>query len=143
MNDTSSSQPVRVFHACESPACPHQDIVRIAQRVYDGEHIGRKRCCNIICTGDRHIRELNARFRNIDAPTDILTFAFDEDTFLGEIYISLQRCDAQAPEYGLSYTGEVCRMVVHGLFHLLGYTHAAAHTQQEMERKEQAYLALI
>lgn len=82
------------------------------------------------------IQELNSTYRQIDNPTDVLSFAFDEaDTdfvlpdqeempdLLGDIYISVERAAEQSVEYGHSLERELCYLAVHGLLHLLGYDH--------------------
>ncbi len=74
------------------------------------------------------IRELNKEFRDIDAPTDVLSFpTLDFDmpgySMLGDIIISLERATAQAEEYGHSLLRELCFLSVHSALHLLGYDH--------------------
>lgn len=66
---------------------------------------------------------MNRRFRERHAPTDVLAFDFEEEDFLGEVYISLDRAREQAKEYGVDEKEELRRLVVHGLLHLLGYNH--------------------
>jgi len=95
---------------------------------------------DIVLSGDSLLRKLNKKFRRKDKPTDVLSFAFNEPGFLGEIYISLDRAKKQAREYGLSFRDEIRRLMVHGLFHLLGYTHYRKKTRSAMEKKESVYL---
>ena len=85
---------------------------------------------------DEGIRELNKRFRNMDKPTDVLSFPLldyegeSEEPFfdelchnLGDIVISLERAMAQANEFGHSFEREVAFLTAHSMLHLLGYDH--------------------
>ena len=85
---------------------------------------------------DEGIRELNKKFRNMDKPTDVLSFPlldyegeseepfFDELChYLGDIVISLERAMAQANEFGHSFEREVAFLTAHSMLHLLGYDH--------------------
>ena len=82
------------------------------------------------------IHKLNKEYRNVDRPTDVISFAFldgDEDrnkklhgkgpVTLGDIYISVDKAKAQAEEYGHPLERELSFLFVHGLLHLLGYDH--------------------
>ena len=98
-------------------------------------------CAVAVCLADdREIQAVNREQRDIDRPTDVLSFpAFDlepgekpqavwadPDTglvFLGEMMLSLERAREQAAEYGHSLEREVCYLAVHSVLHLLGYDH--------------------
>jgi len=77
---------------------------------------------------------LNLRFKGREGPTDVLAFDFGEDDFLGEVYVSADRAREQSVEYGITETEEIKRLVVHGILHLLGYSH------DEMKAKMDRYL---
>jgi probable rRNA maturation factor len=80
---------------------------------------------------DSYIRELNNKYLKRDGPTDVLAFPIDDqespqngtDKILGDVYISLDRAKEQSIEYQVPFHQEVSRLMLHGLFHLLGYTH--------------------
>ena len=86
---------------------------------------------NVIIVSLNKIHELNKTYRNIDRPTDVISFALEDDeTFiktdyrvLGDIYICLDKAREQAIEYGHSFKREICFLSIHGLLHLLGYDH--------------------
>jgi probable rRNA maturation factor len=89
----------------------------------------------IIITDDEVIRNLNARYRDIDAPTDVLSFEADlpgEPVYLGDILIAYPYTAAQAAEGGHAVIDELRLMVVHGALHLLGYDHAEPADKDEM-----------
>ncbi len=78
--------------------------------------------------GNRTIRGLNARFRDRDCPTDVLSFSYggdgDEETpYLGDIVIAVDVACSNAVSRKIPPDIEVRRLLVHGLLHLLGYDH--------------------
>jgi len=85
---------------------------------------------NIVFVTDRRIHVLNRRFLKRDRPTDVIAFNYaeprlpGEPRLLGEVYVSRDRARAQAREYGVSNASELRRLVLHGLLHLLGLSHA-------------------
>ena len=86
---------------------------------------------NIIFVGLEEIHEINKTYRNVDRPTDVISFALEdtddvtvyEERVLGDIYICLDKVHEQAKEYGHTEIREMAFLIVHGLLHLLGYDH--------------------
>ena len=83
---------------------------------------------SIVFVNNEKIHEINKTYRNVDRPTDVISFAFldnfdIDDTSLGEIYISVDKIKEQAISYNHSELREECFLLVHGLLHLLGYDH--------------------
>ena len=86
---------------------------------------------NVIIINDDSIHEINKKYRGIDRPTDVISFALEDEKqidvpevrILGDIYISYDKVISQALEYGHSKKRELCFLGVHGLLHLLGYDH--------------------
>lgn len=107
---------------------------------------------DIVLTDDAQLQRLNASFRNIDRPTDVLSFSMtqgqpliagdEEDQVAGEIYVSLERARSQAVEYDASLTEELGRLLVHGLLHLAGYEHDTEESLRFMENETQRFLDL-
>lgn len=89
---------------------------------------------------NRQIKELNKRFRDIDRPTDVLSFPasdnFDAsvDPNLGDIAIAVELAESQALENKLEFDREIAQLILHGLLHLHGYDHET--DQGEMNRLE-------
>lgn len=78
----------------------------------------------IAFVSDKNIRKLNQQFRQIDKPTDVLSFPDDEqETNLGDIAISVETAAAQAKDNGLTFENEIAQLILHGLLHLSGYDH--------------------
>ena len=87
------------------------------------------------------LRELNRSWRKADYDTDVLSFSLSEENALdGEIYVSLDFARTHCRTYGATYIEEVCRYIVHGMLHLLGYEDDTATGAQIMRRKEDQYL---
>lgn len=95
---------------------------------------------NIIIINNEEIHKINKEYRGIDRPTDVISFALeDDDTFvqmeqriLGDIYISIDKAREQANEYGHSLLRELCFLTIHGILHLLGYDHMEPEDEKVM-----------
>ena len=99
------------------------------------------------------IRDLNRRYRGIDRPTDVLSFAITEGEelagpagqreLLGDIIISVERAEEQAENFGHSARRELVFLMVHGMLHLLGLDHQEEAERLFMEAKQRQVLALL
>ena len=98
---------------------------------------------------NKEIHELNKMYRGIDRATDVLSFPMlSDDEFeieleeksLGDIVISLERAFEQSIDYNHSFEREVCFLVCHSMFHLLGYDHDTEENTKEMRAKEEYIL---
>ncbi len=104
---------------------------------------------NIIIVDEKKIHELNKNYRNIDRPTDVISFALEDDDtvispegirILGDIYICIEKVHSQAKEYGHSFERELTFLAVHGLLHLLGYDHMTKKDEEIMFKKQEEVL---
>ena len=126
---------------------PYEDIIRdVVNESLDYEKCPYEAEVNVILTDNQAIQEINREHRQIDAPTDVLSFPmvdyeapsdFDhvedavEDYFnpetgelmLGDIVISVDKVEEQAEKYGHSQTRELAFLVAHSMLHLCGYDH--------------------
>ncbi|MBU1141188.1 MAG: rRNA maturation RNase YbeY [Firmicutes bacterium] len=84
----------------------------------------------IIFVTQQAIHDMNMTYRDIDRPTDVLSFINDDadDDSLGDIFISIEQARIQAVDYGHTFEREIGFLAVHGYLHLLGYDH---HTKAE------------
>ena len=104
---------------------------------------------SVLVSGDATLHQLNRDYRDVDAPTDVLSFADDEEAdvestafvrapgaprYLGDLAISYERVVAQAAEYGHSRERELAFLTVHGMLHLLGYDHERGREDQAAMR---------
>jgi probable rRNA maturation factor len=113
---------------------------------------------SILLVDDENIREINREHRNIDKSTDVLSFPmiemyegtmvsnegdFDLDEnllLLGDIVISMEMVKKQAEEFRHSFERELCFLVTHGVFHLLGFDHEHPEEEKIMIGKQEAVL---
>lgn len=134
----------------------------VAEKVLDMEKCPWDAQVNLVLTDNEEIQRVNTEFREIAAPTDVLSFPmipfetpadyaiveedesyFDLDTdelLLGDIMISVDKVFAQAEEYGHSVTREFCFLVAHSMLHLLGYDHMTPEEAVVMENKQRTAL---
>jgi probable rRNA maturation factor len=121
----------------------------------------------LLLVDNEAIRQLNREYRNIDSPTDVLSFALQEKTeeepdiyfdeedtaddnfpeelgnMLGDIVISVERAREQAAEYGHSLEREMVFLAVHGTLHLLGYDHDTEEQTRSMREMEEKIMNSI
>lgn len=114
---------------------------------------------NVLFTDNNGIHEMNKEYRQIDRPTDVLSFPMLEydqagnfdfledesyDNFhpetgeliLGDIVLSCEKIKEQAKEYGHSELRELCFLVAHSMLHLFGYDHMEDTEREQMERMQ-------
>lgn len=138
---------------------------KVAQQILDSENCPYEASVNLVITDNEEIKRVNAEFRSINAPTDVLSFPmipfetpadysvvedqdeyFDLDTdelLLGDVMISVDRVFSQAEEYGHSTEREFSFLFAHSMLHLLGYDHMEPEEAAVMEAKQaQALKAL-
>ncbi|MBQ5400162.1 MAG: rRNA maturation RNase YbeY [Treponema sp.] len=108
----------------------------MAELGYDGEEV------SVLFCGDSFIQNLNREYRNIDAPTDVLSFedggSYTDDEgkswlCVGDIAISLETLPKNAEYFGVSQNEELKRLLVHGLLHLHGMDHGDEHVEKDRE----------
>ncbi|MCI9233046.1 MAG: rRNA maturation RNase YbeY [Bacilli bacterium] len=105
---------------------------------------------NIILIDNQNIHKMNLEYRGIDRPTDVISFALEDDKvflnvegiprILGDIYISIEKAKEQAELYGHSFTRELSFLAVHGLLHLLGYDHMEKEDEKVMFDRQELIL---
>ena len=116
---------------------------------------------DVLVTSDDGIHEINRTMRDVDRPTDVLSFPeftltpgelpspedADPDTGLvplGDMVLSLERVRAQAKEYGHSNRREMSYLVTHSVLHLLGYDHLdEGPMKRQMREREEALMSLL
>lgn len=123
-----------------------EDLRCVAAEVLHQEGVKGEIELSLVITDDEAIRQLNRRFRGVDAPTDVLAFGAgaeerfvsppDSPPYLGDVVISYQRAQAQAEEWGHPVAEELKLLVVHGILHLLGYDHQEEADAQKMRERE-------
>ena len=99
-------------------------------------HVGKDAEVSIVLTNDAKIHQLNKTYRNIDKPTNVLSFELDDDILLGDIYISFDTVLRECKDENISFEDHAAHMIVHGVLHLQGYDHISDKDAKIMENKE-------
>ncbi|MBM4762332.1 rRNA maturation RNase YbeY [Bacillus sp. B15-48] len=108
---------------------------------------------SVTFVSNERIREINREYRQKDLPTDVISFALEEEgegelkvvggdlpRILGDIIISTAKAREQAGEYNHSFMRELGFLTVHGFLHLLGYDHETEEDEKEMFTRQREIL---
>lgn len=136
-----------IFNETEETVNEIEDVKKVLTKAIEVEDVGPV-CFNVILVNNEYIHELNRDYRHIDRPTDVITFALEDNKdfpgydvrILGDIYISLEKAHSQAEEYGHSFKREICFLAVHGFLHLLGYDHMEKEEEKIMFARQELIL---
>ena len=123
-------------------------IRRCCHAVLELENFQEPAEISVTFTDNEGIRKLNSQYRNIDSPTDVLSFPMGEngeyDTnletgakILGDVVISVEKAVEQAEAYGHSLQREIGYLTAHSVLHLLGYDHVENLEKVRMREKEE------
>ena len=141
---------------------PYADLLRqVIPAALEAEGVAVPWEVDVLFTDDEGIHQINLEQREVDRPTDVLSFPmFDlrpgehptgEDADpgtglvpLGDMVISLERAQAQGEEYGHGTRREVAYLAVHSVLHLLGYDHMdEGPMKAQMREREEAILGQL
>jgi probable rRNA maturation factor len=100
---------------------------------------------NFILCSDAYLLAMNQQYLKHDTYTDVITFDNSEGLkmILGDIFISIDRIQENAKTFKGSLQQELCRVMIHGTLHLLGYKDKGKAAKTLMTQKEDQYLALL
>ena len=123
----------------------HKTIIKnwvVATIDAEGYHLAE---LNFILCSDEYLLRINQDYLQHDDYTDVITFdnADEPKTLLGDIFISLERIKENAGNYHSSVLKELCRVMIHGTLHLLGYKDKSVAAKKEMTAKEDFYLSKL
>lgn len=142
----------------------YDDVIkRVVEKTLSTEKCPYEIEVNVLLTNNEEIHETNYNFRNIDRPTDVLSFPMvdyelpsdfslvdespegylnpeTDELVLGDIMISIDKVYEQAEEYGHSTKREFAFLIAHSMLHLLGYDHIDDDEREIMEAKQEAIL---
>ncbi|MEC3797578.1 rRNA maturation RNase YbeY [Bacillus velezensis] len=130
-----------------------QEVEKLLHFAAEKEGVQDQAEVSVTIVTNEEIRELNRDYRGKDTPTDVISFALEEEgedeveivgadmpPVLGDIIISADRTKEQAEEYGHSFMRELGFLAVHGFLHLLGYDHMTKEEEEEMFSKQKDLL---
>lgn len=112
------------------------DFNRIARAAAVAAHADKGARISITLTDDKNIHKLNKEYRDIDRPTNVLSFELGDAQLLGDIFISLDTVADEAARQNISVHDHAAHMVVHGVLHLMGYDHINDNDAARMELME-------
>ncbi len=142
----------------------YDSIIRqVVEEALDYEECPYEAEVSVLLTGNEEIRELNREYREMDRPTDVLSFpmlefrrpsdfsrveeefcdSFNPETgelLLGDIILSVDKIEEQAAAYGHSKERELAFLVAHSMLHLCGYDHMEDDERMVMEKKQEEIL---
>jgi probable rRNA maturation factor len=122
-------------------------LTRLAENICRSEGVSGAVEVSVLFCDDPFIKELNARYRRVDRPTDVLSFrqgqpAPHEPEPLGDIVISLETVERHCSGERGDMRAEIKLLFCHGLLHLLDYTHADGPSRRTMASKQAEYLGI-
>ena len=100
---------------------------------------------NFIFCSDAYLLHMNQQYLNHDTYTDVITFDNSDElkTIVGDIFISIDRIRENATEFKRTFSNELCRVMIHGTLHLLGYPDKTKAAKAIMIGKEDLYLSRL
>ena len=126
-------------------------MMKAAEICIDAENIDVDRSeISVTFVDMEEIHQLNRDYREVDSPTDVLSFPqFDDlndlpedgEIALGDVVICKQKAEEQAEEFGHSFEREIIYLFVHSVLHLLGYDHMDEDEKKIMRRREEEVMA--
>ncbi|MGG4366035.1 rRNA maturation RNase YbeY [Bacillus subtilis] len=130
-----------------------KEVENLLQFAAEREGVQDQAEVSVTIVSNDDIHQINKEYRAKDAPTDVISFALEEEgegeieivgaempPVLGDIIISADRTREQAEEYNHSFKRELGFLAVHGFLHLLGYDHMTKEEEEEMFTKQKELL---
>ncbi|NNJ29114.1 rRNA maturation RNase YbeY [Lacrimispora defluvii] len=144
---------------------PYEEIITsVVEEAIDYENCPYEAEVNVLITDNQDIQQINQEYRNIDSPTDVLSFPMIEyespsdfdhleeesydsinpetgELLLGDIVVSVDKVEEQAEKYGHSIERELAFLIAHSMLHLFGYDHMQDEERLVMEQKQEEILS--
>ncbi|WOO86930.1 rRNA maturation RNase YbeY [Mollicutes bacterium LVI A0039] len=130
-NHASEADNVNVINDNDYPHISESAILEYFGYLQERTN-GNKKGITVVFLDTDAIHDLNKQFRDIDRPTDVLTFVEDTEDYLGDILVCYDYIGKQAAEYGHSFKRELFFLLTHGYLHLIGYDHIEPEEEKEM-----------
>ena len=155
---------IEFYNEIQEDLILEEDLTRFVNACLEAIHPEFEVLVTITVTDNEAIRQVNREQRDIDKPTDVLSFPmlfyrepevlaqplgdydYDPETHkvvLGDILLSKEKIMEQAEEYGHSFAREIHYLTLHGILHLFGYDHMVEDDKKIMRQKEKEILAAI
>lgn len=138
------------------PNTQFEELIKLVVRTcFETEKLDRTDLyLSVTLSGEEYIHKINKEYRDVDRPTDVLSFPMFEreeipkdangiPEVLGDIIICIPIVEKQAIEYNHSFKRELAYMMVHGFYHLMGYDHMQEDDKKIMREKEENILSKL
>lgn len=130
---------INIFNKYGNIKFDYEKIVSDITKVFS-EVERKKKCISLILINNNEIHAMNKKYRELDYPTDVLSFPEIEEDYMGEIFVSVDKVYSQAKEYDHSNEREFAFLLTHGVLHLLGYDHLESEDEKRMFTKQEEIL---
>lgn len=137
INETESQISKKIFEDV------FKRFAKVLKKKIDSKLGDRTGFVDLVLNNDKAIQALNLEYRDMDEPTDVISFAYLEvtdykkgggDIIVGDIFISVDTAKRQAKERKVKLEDELEVLFVHGILHLLGFNHKTKKQEAEMEK---------
>ena len=134
-----------------------EEVEKLLQFAADALEVKDQAEVSVSIVSNEEIHQINKEYRGKDAPTDVISFALEEEgegeieiigaddipPVLGDIIISVDRTKEQAEEYGHSFMRELGFLTIHGFLHLLGYDHMTEEDEKKCSPNRQKFWMIM
>lgn len=120
------------------PQIQPEGLILAAETVLEHQKMASNVALSLVICENNTIQELNRLYRDVDSPTDVLSFPLHEqdpdtgDLYLGDVIISIERAITNLQEHHTTIDKEMYLLTVHGILHLLGYDHTDEDEKKKM-----------
>lgn len=134
---------LEIAEGIERPKVELGRVWEVGERIVREYGLGE---VTVVLVDDAQIAGLNRKFLGRDFPTDVIAFDLRGDPApegpSGEVYVSLERAEEQAQEFGVPLEEEVARLMFHGLLHLAGFEDGTPEEAESMDEEIERYLRI-
>lgn len=141
---------ITFYYRTNFPAQKYEQLFqKIATKAEQKLKLGEDKEISVTFVRSRTIHQINSDYRHIDRPTDVISFAMQDNdeqlltNDLGDLFINVDYAVKQAREYGHSEKREFCFLFAHGLLHCLGYDHMQKEDERVMFKIQEELLENI
>lgn len=139
----------------ESEKIDEARLEKLVEAVFEAAELEKVGEISVTFVEDDEMAQLNLQYRNLEGPTDVLSFPQDEGMemarpddkdyvpLIGDLVISVPTAARQAEEAGHTLEQEISILLIHGILHLFGYDHDNVYQQSFMQEEEKTILKLL
>ena len=132
---------INIINQYDDSKAYHNKIRNIIKTGYRYLKLTEKMIVSVVLVDNSYIHMLNKQYRDIDKPTDVLSFENDSDVYeIGDVFIALDIVKQQAEDLQHSFVYELAFIALHGFLHCLGYDHVTDEENTEMMSLQKAIM---